>query len=91
MLIIDSQYDDAEYQSHVGWGHGCVEDVVALALFARVRQLFLFHHDPDHDDAQISKMLGWARQLVAMQGESLAVDAAREGLEYVLQTLSAKP
>ncbi|PYK97717.1 MAG: hypothetical protein DME19_15295 [Verrucomicrobia bacterium] len=91
VLIIDSQYDDAEYQSHVGWGHGCVEDVVALALFAKVRQLFLFHHDPDHDDAQISKMLGWARQLVAMQGESLAVDAAREGLEYVLQTLSAKP
>ncbi|PYK61903.1 MAG: hypothetical protein DME21_07815 [Verrucomicrobia bacterium] len=91
VLVIDSQYDDAEYQSHVGWGHGCVEDVVALALFAKVKQLFLFHHDPDHDDTQISKMLGWARQLVAMQGETLAVDAAREGLEYVLQPLPAKP
>ena len=90
VLIIDSQYDDAEYQSHVGWGHGCVEDVVALALFAKVKQLFLFHHDPDHDDAQISRMLGWARQLVAMQGETLAVDAAREGLEYVLQPAVAK-
>ena len=85
VLIIDSQYDDAEYQSHVGWGHGCVDDVVALALFARVKQLFLFHHDPDHDDAQISRMLVWARQLVALQGETLAVDAAREGLEFVLR------
>ena len=85
VLIIDAQYDDAEYQSHVGWGHGCVDDVVALALFARVKQLFLFHHDPDHDDAQISRMLVWARQLVALQGETLAVDAAREGLEYVLK------
>jgi phosphoribosyl 1,2-cyclic phosphodiesterase/ActR/RegA family two-component response regulator len=84
VLIIDSQYDDVEYQSHVGWGHGCVDDVVALALFARVKQLFLFHHDPDHDDAQISRMLDWARQLVAMHGEILVVDAAREGLEYVL-------
>jgi hypothetical protein len=62
-----------------------VDDVVALALFARVKQLFLFHHDPDHDDAQISRMLDWARQLVAMHGEVLAVDAAREGLEYVLK------
>ena len=84
VLIIDSQYEDVEYQSHVGWGHGCVDDVVALALFARVKQLFLFHHDPDHDDAQISRMLDWARQLVALHGDTLAVEAAREGLEYVL-------
>jgi len=89
VLIIDSQYDDAEYQSHVGWGHGCVDDVVALALFARVRQLFLFHHDPDHDDAQVSRMQAWARELVAFQGETLAVDAAREGLEYVLRPAAA--
>jgi phosphoribosyl 1,2-cyclic phosphodiesterase/CheY-like chemotaxis protein len=84
VLIVDSQYDDAEYQTHAGWGHGCVDDVVALALFARVKQLFLFHHDPDHDDAQITRMQAWARELVAFQGETLAVDAAREGLEYVL-------
>lgn len=90
VLIIDAQYDDAEYQTHAGWGHGCVDDVVALALFARVKQLFLFHHDPDHDDAQISKMQEWARQLVAFQGETLAVDAAREGVEYVLK-LAAQP
>jgi phosphoribosyl 1,2-cyclic phosphodiesterase/ActR/RegA family two-component response regulator len=85
VLIIDSQYDDADYQSHVGWGHGCVDDVVALALFAKVRQLFLFHHDPDRDDAQIAKMEAWARKLVAFHGETLAVDAAREGVEYVLK------
>ena len=85
VLIIDSQYDDAEYQSHVGWGHGCVDDIIALALFAKVKQLFLFHHDPDHDDAQVSKMLDWARQLVAFYGETLSVEAAREGLEYVLR------
>lgn len=91
VLIIDAQYDDAEYQTHVGWGHGCVDDVVALALFAKVRQLFLFHHDPDHDDAQISKMLDWARQLVAMHGEGLAVDAACEGQEFVLQPAPAVP
>jgi phosphoribosyl 1,2-cyclic phosphodiesterase/ActR/RegA family two-component response regulator len=91
VLIIDAQYDDAEYQTHVGWGHGCVDDVVALALFARVKQLFLFHHDPDHDDAQISKMLDWARQLVAMQNETLAVDAAREGLEFVLKPAAQTP
>jgi phosphoribosyl 1,2-cyclic phosphodiesterase/DNA-binding NarL/FixJ family response regulator len=87
VLIIDSQYDDAEYQSHVGWGHGCVDDVVALALIARVKHLFLFHHDPDHDDARIARMTDWARQLVRARGESLRVEAAREGVEFRLASV----
>jgi phosphoribosyl 1,2-cyclic phosphodiesterase/CheY-like chemotaxis protein len=87
VLIIDSQYNDEEYKTRAGWGHGCVDDVVALALMARVRRLFLFHHDPDHDDAQILKMLTWARELVSMQGESLVVDAACEGLQVTLKAV----
>ena len=55
MLILDSQYDAAEYERHAGWGHGCVDDSVALALAAKVKQLCLFHHDPDHDDKQIGR------------------------------------
>ncbi|MEW5876109.1 MAG: response regulator [Candidatus Zixiibacteriota bacterium] len=89
VLIIDSQYDDSEYQAHVGWGHGCLDDVVTLALVAEAKQLFLFHHDPDHDDAQITRMVNWARDLVALHGESLVVDAAREGVEVVLSRESA--
>ena len=84
VLIIDSQYDDSEYQTKVGWGHGCLDDVVSLALMANVKQLFLFHHDPDHDDEHVSRMVGWARNLVAMHGDSLKVEAAREGEEVVV-------
>ncbi len=84
VLIIDSQYDDAEYQKHVGWGHGCLDDVVTLALIAGVKQLFLFHHDPNHSDEQITRMVNWARDLVTMHGDTLPVEAAREGVEIVL-------
>ncbi|MDB4459231.1 response regulator, partial [bacterium] len=84
VLIIDSQYDDSEYQSKVGWGHGCLDDVVSLALLANVKQLYLFHHDPDHDDAHITRMTQWARDLVAMHGDPLQVEASREGLEIDL-------
>ena len=90
VLIIDSQYDDAEYKNHVGWGHGCLDDVVTLALVAGVKKLLLFHHDPGHDDAQISRMVDWARKLVAMHGESLVVEAAREGLEVVLKPVTVQ-
>jgi len=80
VLILDSQYDSAEYQQHLGWGHGCVDDSVALALQAGVKQLCLFHHDPDHDDRRIDGLVKHARQLVAKQRAKLHVEAAREGM-----------
>jgi phosphoribosyl 1,2-cyclic phosphodiesterase/DNA-binding NarL/FixJ family response regulator len=84
VLIMDAQYDSEEYKQHRGWGHGCVDDVVALALQAEVKRLFLFHHDPRHDDAKVSEMVAHARQIVAAQGGTLAIEAAREGLSVEL-------
>ena len=86
VLIIDSQYDSEEYKNHIGWGHGCVDDVVRLALLGKVKRLYLFHHDPAHNDAQIDAMLAHARELAA--GSALEVFAAMEG-EVV--TLHASP
>ena len=74
----------AEYQQHTGWGHGCVDDSVALALEANVKQLCLFHHDPDHDDKQVDALVQHARRLVAKAGGKLKVDAAREGMTIQL-------
>ena len=81
VLILDSQYDEAEYQTHIGWGHSCYEDSVATALAAGAKHLFLFHHDPSHDDARVSRLVGHARELAASHGSELVVEAAREGLE----------
>ena len=83
-LILDSQYDDEEYEKHISWGHGCVRDSVALALKAKVKKLYLFHHDPNHDDEKVTSMLNEARRIVAEQGADLIVEAAREGEEVVL-------
>jgi phosphoribosyl 1,2-cyclic phosphodiesterase len=79
VLVMDSQYDRQEYASHRGWGHACMDDVVQLSLEAGVKRLFLFHHDPDHDDARIDQMVDHARKLVAEKKGRLQVNAAREG------------
>lgn len=86
VLITDAQYTGGEYEHHVGWGHACVNDVVGLAIEAGVKRLFLFHHDPGHDDAFIHAMLDGARNLAAAKGSALVIDAAREGEEVVLGT-----
>jgi phosphoribosyl 1,2-cyclic phosphodiesterase/ActR/RegA family two-component response regulator len=84
VLIIDCQYTDEKYLEHIGWGHGALSRVVSLALEARVRKLFLFHHDPQNDDHNIDEMLEGARLLVAESGQTMEVEAAREGTEVWL-------
>ena len=84
ILILDTQYTDEEYAQHVGWGHGSLSSVVSLALDAEVRKLFLFHHDPTHDDEAVDDMVEGARTLVLESGRHLEVEAAREGAEVWL-------
>ncbi len=88
VLILDSQYDRAEYRKHTGWGHGCVDDSVALALQAGVKKLILFHHDPDHADCTIDAFVTHARALVKKRKGKLKVEAAREGLTIRLGSAS---
>lgn len=89
VLILDSQYDAEEYTRHEGWGHGCVDDVVQIAVEAGVKRLFLFHHDPDHDDAKVTAMTLHAQQLAAKLNSPLKIEAAREGLVVMLTATKA--
>ncbi|MBN2506382.1 MAG: MBL fold metallo-hydrolase [Verrucomicrobia bacterium] len=85
VVILDSQYDAREYKSRMGWGHGCVDDVVRLAIQAEVQRLYLFHHDPDHDDAKIASMVDQARSLAAAHKSPIVIEAAREGGQCTLR------
>jgi hypothetical protein len=44
----------------------------------------LFHHDPNHDDEMVDKIVDKARMQIAQVGKSIAVEAAREGSEVIL-------
>jgi phosphoribosyl 1,2-cyclic phosphodiesterase/ActR/RegA family two-component response regulator len=89
LAIMDTQYTDEEYTKHVGWGHSSLSSVVSLGLDSNVGKLLLFHHDPNHDDEMIDKMVEHARALVAKSGKPLEVEAAREGAEILLGAKTA--
>ncbi|MEI7865641.1 MAG: MBL fold metallo-hydrolase [Chthoniobacterales bacterium] len=78
LLVADAQYTAEEADARHGWGHGCVDSIVDLALGAGIRRLVLFHHDPLHDDTFIDRMLERARSLVPTTS-SLDILAAKEG------------
>lgn len=56
LLIVDATYTNAELPDHVGWGHASWQQAVKLADAAGVEKLCLFHHDPEHDDAEMDRI-----------------------------------
>jgi ribonuclease BN (tRNA processing enzyme) len=85
VLIVDSQYTDQEYKTHIGWGHGSISSAVGLALEAEVQTLLLFHHDPSHDDKTVDTMVESARELAIKSGSHLEVAGAQQGSEILLE------
>jgi phosphoribosyl 1,2-cyclic phosphodiesterase len=57
LLIYDAQYTEAEYATHRGWGHSHPRQAASFAAAARVKQLSLFHHHPDHDDLTMDQIV----------------------------------
>jgi len=78
ILITDCTYNDEDYPSKAGWGHSAVSQVVNLAHRADVKNLHLFHHDPDHTDADIDRMLGTAQTLLDDRHSATRCHAPRE-------------
>jgi phosphoribosyl 1,2-cyclic phosphodiesterase len=78
ILICDAQYTVAEYETHKGWGHSTWRNAADVARSSGARQLFLFHHDPTHDDQEMMRITEDAR----MEFENTT--AAWEGLVAVL-------
>lgn len=76
LVIYDSTYTDDELPAHVGWGHSTWQEGVRLCKQASVKRLAVFHHDPDHDDAFMTRLASearaaWSDAFVAREGMAL--------------------
>jgi len=78
VLINDAHFTDEQLKEHKGWGHSSWQQSIALAKQANVKQLALFHHNPDHNDNDINTIEKNAQKVFPN------TIAAREGLEILL-------
>ncbi len=83
LLVHDAQYTRREYEKgKIGWGHSPIEDAIAAAKRAGVKQLALFHHDPERSDDQMDQM---AEHYCASDcPDAMRMFFAREGQEIIL-------
>jgi ribonuclease BN (tRNA processing enzyme) len=65
-LCLDAQYTPDEYAGRgtmprKGWGHSTMVDAARIAEAVGARRLYLFHHDPAHNDEVVASMAEQAR------------------------------
>jgi phosphoribosyl 1,2-cyclic phosphodiesterase len=78
LLFHDAQYFPEEYGDRIGWGHSSVDDAVGFAQAVGARRLVLFHHEPEHSDADLERLEQRAMTLSGRNGLETAI--AREGM-----------
>jgi len=77
VLFHDAQYTEEEYGHKVGWGHSSTEHVVTFAQLAKVRRLFMTHHDPLHSDDDLEAV--FARAIELWNGNGAAGSGSHDG------------
>jgi phosphoribosyl 1,2-cyclic phosphodiesterase len=82
VLIYDAQYLPEEYEGKRGWGHSHWREAINVVTESGAKELVLFHHDPDHDDACIDQVVKEARDYYPR------LRAAAEGMQI---EVSAQP
>jgi ribonuclease BN (tRNA processing enzyme) len=83
-VIHDAQYTPQDYRLKRGWGHSCYVDTVNCAMEANVKELYLYHHDPNYDDDAIEAIYQHALEMIAATGSPMRCHIAREGLQIPL-------
>ncbi|MES1257655.1 MAG: response regulator [Acidobacteriota bacterium] len=85
VVIHDCQYTPEEYPAKKNWGHSTWSYVTQIAAAAKVKRLFLTHHDPTHNDDTLDGIEQSARQLALSLGSPMQISGAREGFEETFE------
>lgn len=85
VLIHDAQYSAGEWKDKAHWGHCSIDYAVEVARQSGVRKLVLFHHDPDHDDETVDRLLAEAQAQASSYGIEQVI-AASEGMTLVFES-----
>ena len=78
VMVYDSAYTDEEYPKFKGWGHSTWQEALKVANAANVKNTFLFHHDPSHNDDRMDQI---AKEVAALNPNARP---AVEGEEIVI-------
>ena len=80
VLIHDGMFLEVDYPRFKGWGHATAEDCLEMARRSGNKRLYVYHHDPNRDDASLEALLAVLEQkrrpgdpeiLLAKEGDAI--------------------
>lgn len=80
ILIHDAQYTSEDYKKKRGWGHSCYIDVVNIAIDAGVKELYLYHHDPNYNDTMIDAIYENSKEIISKRSSKMKCHIAKENM-----------
>ncbi len=83
-LIHDGMYSEELMEQRAGWGHSTPQQAVDLAHECGAERLIIFHHEPEHDDDTIDRLVAETRRDAKHLAPRLVVEAASEGMHLNL-------
>jgi len=83
-LIHDSMYNLESFSEKVGWGHSNNVSLAYFSILAEVKNLVLFHYDPDYSDEIVSTMFNGTNNILKECNTEINCIASKEGLEIHL-------
>lgn len=86
VVVVDAMYGFLEYHEKINFGHSTVFNWIDLFKNSNIGELVIFHHDPNADDAAVTKLLTAAQryQELAAPDAKWKLSAAYEGQEWDL-------
>ncbi len=79
-LIHDSMYDEISILGKKGWGHTGNVTLAHFSILSKVKNLILFHYNPDYTDDKIDKLLEETVSIVKSKNAELNCIASKEGM-----------
>ena len=79
-LIHDSMYDEKTMLQKKGWGHTSNVTLALFGILAEVKNLVLFHYNPDYSDDKIDALLEETREILKKKKVGTKCIAAAEGM-----------
>lgn len=84
ILIHDSSYFIDDYNKRIGWGHSSNLAAAMFAHLADVKNLYLFHYDPEYSDIMIDELLNETKLFLQKMESNVNCFASSDFLEINL-------
>lgn len=85
LLIHDAQYIENDLPGKHGWGHSLISQVRDLAIHAQVKNLVMYHHDPERSDSELDEIAIESAKNFKSKNSQIGSYIAAEGLTFELK------